>query len=68
MTLWYRAPEILLNFKQYDIKADIWSIGCILAELLNKGYPIMPGKDEIHQFKLITETIGHFFTKIKANI
>jgi len=48
VTLWYRAPEILLNFKNYDNKADIWSIGCILDKLLNKGYPIMPGKDELH--------------------
>jgi serine/threonine protein kinase len=48
VTLWYRAPEILLGFKNYDIKSDIWSIGCILAELLNKGYPVFPGKDETH--------------------
>ena len=47
VTLWYRAPEILFGFKKYNIKSDIWSVGCILAELLNKGFPIFPGKEEL---------------------
>ena len=48
VTLWYRAPEILFELDHYDLKADIWSIGCIFAELLNKGFPIFPGKNEKH--------------------
>ena len=36
MTLWYRAPEVLLGSKTYSDKVDIWSIGCIFAELWTK--------------------------------
>lgn len=36
VTLWYRAPEVLLGSKTYSDKVDIWSIGCIFAELYNK--------------------------------
>ena len=50
VTLWYRAPEILLGNGNYDYKADIWSIGCIFAEFLNKGFPLLPGKNELNQF------------------
>lgn len=43
-TRWYRAPEVMLSFKNYDKAIDVWSIGCILAEMLN-GKPLFPGKD-----------------------
>lgn len=42
MTLWYRAPEILLGAKHYSTPVDIWSIGCIFAEMIN-GRPLFPG-------------------------
>lgn len=65
VTLWYRAPEILLNVarespkaNQYGKPSDVWAIGCILAELLNKGRPIMPGRNEIDQYLLICDLIG----------
>jgi len=45
VTLWYRAPELLLNEKSYDEKVDIWSAGAVFGELL-AGKPIFPGKDE----------------------
>jgi serine/threonine protein kinase len=35
-TLWYRAPEILLGQKQYSLGVDIWAVGCIFAELIEK--------------------------------
>jgi cyclin-dependent kinase 2 len=35
VTLWYRAPEILLGNKTYSTPVDIWSIGCIFAEMVN---------------------------------
>ena len=43
-TRWYRAPEILLSFKKYSASVDVWSIGCILAEILGRR-PLFPGKD-----------------------
>ena len=44
VTLWYRAPEILLGCKEYSTPIDIWSIGCIFAELLGRA-PLFPGDD-----------------------
>ncbi|PIN24656.1 Cdk activating kinase (CAK)/RNA polymerase II transcription initiation [Handroanthus impetiginosus] len=45
VTLWYRAPELLLGETQYEVAIDMWSAGCILAELF-AGKPIMPGRTE----------------------
>lgn len=42
----------------YDQKSDIWSLGCIFAELFNYGRPILPGKNTEHQFELICANIG----------
>ncbi|CAH8391152.1 unnamed protein product [Eruca vesicaria subsp. sativa] len=56
-TLWYRAPELLLGATEYGPAVDIWSVGCVLAELLN-GEPILPGKTEIDQVKKIYELCG----------
>ena len=42
VTLWYRAPEILLGAKHYSTPVDIWSIGCIFAEMINQR-PLFPG-------------------------
>lgn len=53
----YRAPEIMLSWQRYDIEVDIWSAGCILAEMI-KGKPLFPGEDHIHQFSIITELLG----------
>ena len=43
-TRWYRAPEIMLSFKRYGTAIDVWSVGCILAELLG-GKPIFKGRE-----------------------
>jgi serine/threonine protein kinase len=45
VTLWYRAPEILLGVKVYSTPVDIWSVGCILAELITGGDPLFPGEN-----------------------
>ncbi|RWW75857.1 hypothetical protein BHE74_00016097, partial [Ensete ventricosum] len=45
VTLWYRPPELLLGATQYSVGVDLWSAGCILAELLT-GKPILPGQTE----------------------
>ncbi|KAL5225657.1 hypothetical protein ABZP36_012296 [Zizania latifolia] len=57
VTRWYRAPELLLNCSQYTAAIDVWSVGCILAEIVTRQ-PLFPGRDYIQQLKLITELIG----------
>lgn len=52
VTLWYRPPELLLGATQYGVSVDLWSTGCILAELL-AGKPIMPGRTEVLPFSSI---------------
>ena len=56
-TRYYRAPEIMLTWQKYDTEVDIWSAGCIFAEML-QGKPLFPGKDHVHQFSIITELLG----------
>ncbi|KAL7521497.1 hypothetical protein ACHAWX_006172 [Stephanocyclus meneghinianus] len=57
ITLWYRPPELLLGETRYGTAVDIWSAGCILAEII-LGRPIFTGKTEMDQLKLIFELIG----------
>lgn len=57
VTLWYRAPEILLGAKHYKTHVDIWSIGCIFAEMAT-GTPLFPGDSEIDQLFRIFRTLG----------
>ncbi|KAG8961318.1 hypothetical protein FRC03_005533 [Tulasnella sp. 419] len=56
-TRWYRAPEIMLSFRRYGPAIDVWSIGCILGELLG-GKPVFKGKDYVDQLNLILKTLG----------
>lgn len=57
-TRWYRAPEIMLCFKHgYGCEIDMWSVGCILAELL-AGKPIFAGKDYVDQIARINNVLG----------
>lgn len=52
VTLWYRAPEILLGQKVYSTPVDIWSAACIFAEMI-EGFPLLSGDSEIDQiFKI----------------
>lgn len=48
VTLWYRAPEILLGGKEYSTPVDMWSVGCIFAEMATRT-PLFPGDSEIDQ-------------------
>lgn len=57
ITLWYRSPEILLGQKIYSTPADIWSAGCIFAEML-LGTPFIPGDSEIDQIFKIFRLLG----------
>ncbi|EXC11699.1 Mitogen-activated protein kinase 19 [Morus notabilis] len=57
-TRWYRAPELCGSFfSKYTPAIDIWSIGCIFAEVLT-GKPLFPGKSVVHQLDLITDLLG----------
>ncbi|KAK5856493.1 hypothetical protein PBY51_008082 [Eleginops maclovinus] len=56
-TRWYRAPEIMLNSKGYSKSIDIWSVGCILAEMLSNR-PIFPGKHYLDQLNHILGILG----------
>jgi serine/threonine protein kinase len=57
VTLWYRAPEILLGSRNYSTPVDIWSIGCIMAELLTR-HPLFPGDSEIDELFRVFRTLG----------
>lgn len=72
-SMWYRAPEILLGEKRYGSAVDMWSFGCIFAEWLQKGEPLLQGTSEIDQvntiFKLLGTPSEHSwpnFSKLKA--
>ena len=58
ITLWYRPPEVLLGCKSYSIYVDIWSIGCLFAELLNHNKPLFHGNSEISQLMQIFMKCG----------
>ncbi|KAK7102068.1 mitogen-activated protein kinase 14-like [Littorina saxatilis] len=68
-TRWYRAPEIMLNWMKYNNTVDIWSVGCIMAEMIT-GKPLFPGTDHIDQLTRILQLVGspdeHLFDKISS--
>ncbi|CAO3635424.1 unnamed protein product [Cunninghamella echinulata] len=57
VTLWYRAPELLLGGKEYTTAIDMWSIGCIFAEMINNE-PLFAGRSEIDQVDKIFKLLG----------
>lgn len=58
-TRWYRAPELIMSyFTRYSTAIDVWSSGCIFAELLNGGRPLFPGMNGFHQLELMTALLG----------
>ena len=57
VTLWYRAPEILLGTLEYSTAVDIWSVGAIFIEMITK-MPLFPGDSEIDQLYRIFRTLG----------
>ncbi|XP_077495197.1 p38b MAP kinase isoform X11 [Amblyomma americanum] len=68
-TRWYRAPEIMLNWMHYNQTVDIWSVGCIMAELIT-GKTLFPGNDHIHLLNMIIRLLGtpseEFLEKISS--
>lgn len=61
VTLWYRPPELLLGSTDYGVTVDLWSAGCILAELF-AGKPIMPGRTEVLSMLIL------FYILVSMNI
>jgi cyclin-dependent kinase 12/13 len=57
ITMWYKPPELLLGAQRYSFSIDMWSVGCVIAEL-ELGHPIFPGKSEVEQLDIIFRTIG----------
>jgi len=58
VTLWYRAPEVLLGSRHYSTAIDMWSVGCIFAEMVMRGHPLFPGDSEIDQIFKIFRILG----------
>jgi len=57
VTLWYRAPELLLGATKYSCAIDMWAVGCILGELLLHE-PLFPAKNEAHMLELHSNLLG----------
>uniref|UniRef100_A0A8C6Q5D8 mitogen-activated protein kinase n=1 Tax=Nothobranchius furzeri TaxID=105023 RepID=A0A8C6Q5D8_NOTFU len=57
VTRWYRAPEVMLNWMHYTQTVDIWSVGCIMAEML-QGKPLFKGTDHLDQLDQIWKVTG----------
>lgn len=61
-TRWYRSPELLIGGNEYGKPLDMWSIGCIMAEIID-GQPLFPGESEIDQLYLIQKILGPLTTE-----
>ncbi|XP_023558267.1 mitogen-activated protein kinase 12 isoform X2 [Octodon degus] len=57
VTRWYRAPEVILNWMRYTQTVDIWSVGCIMAEMIT-GKTLFKGSDHLDQLKEIMKVTG----------
>ena len=58
VTLWYRPPDVLFGAKIYNTSIDVWSAGCIFAEMANSGRPLFPGNDVDDQLRRIFKLLG----------
>lgn len=65
-TRWYRAPEIMLNWMHYNKTVDVWSVGCIMAELLT-GRTLFPGSDRKAKISLRVHFILRFYALVYFN-
>ncbi|KAK7468004.1 hypothetical protein BaRGS_00036748 [Batillaria attramentaria] len=52
VTLWYRPPDVLFGAKMYSTSIDMWSAGCIFAELANAGRPLFPGLTQLPNYRM----------------
>uniref|UniRef100_A0A3B5A0D6 mitogen-activated protein kinase n=1 Tax=Stegastes partitus TaxID=144197 RepID=A0A3B5A0D6_9TELE len=69
VTRWYRAPEVILSWMHYTQTVDIWSVGCIMAEML-QGKPLLKGSDHLDQLTEIMKLTGtpsqEFISKLES--
>lgn len=56
-TRWYRPPELLIGGQHYDTSIDMWSAGCVIAEMID-GEPLFPGENDLDQLYLIQKCLG----------
>lgn len=66
-TRFYRAPETMLTWQKYGVEIDLWSAGCILAEMI-EGKPLFPGRDHADQFLVIFDLLGSIPSDFLPNI
>lgn len=66
-TRWYRAPEVILSWRKYTAAIDVWSVGCILAELIIRK-PLLPATSEEEQLNMITKLLGNPSAKLVNQI
>uniref|UniRef100_A0A667XHG9 mitogen-activated protein kinase n=1 Tax=Myripristis murdjan TaxID=586833 RepID=A0A667XHG9_9TELE len=70
VTRWYRAPEVILSWMHYTQTVDIWSVGCIMAEML-QGKPLFKGSDHLDQLNEIMKITGtptqEFISKLQSD-
>ncbi|WVZ59786.1 hypothetical protein U9M48_009885, partial [Paspalum notatum var. saurae] len=57
-TLWYQAPELLLEKETYDARVDVWALGCVMAEMINAGRPLFRGSGDDGQLCAIFSVLG----------
>ncbi|KAJ4850478.1 Cyclin-dependent kinase F-1 [Turnera subulata] len=62
-TRWFRAPELLYGSTDYGVEVDLWSLGCIFAELLNLQ-PLFPGTSDIDQLSRIINVLGNLTEEV----
>mmetsp|Transcript_18907 Transcript_18907/g.19167 ORF Transcript_18907/g.19167 Transcript_18907/m.19167 type:complete len:507 (+) Transcript_18907:399-1919(+) len=67
ITLWYRPPELLLGMIDYSTKVDMWSVGCVVAEMFRRS-AFLKGRNEAHQLELIYKVCGTPNTKDWPNL
>ncbi|KAJ5117475.1 Mitogen-activated protein kinase HOG1 [Penicillium atrosanguineum] len=66
-TRFYRAPETMLTWQKYGVEVDMWSAGCILAEMI-EGKPLFPGRDHADQFLVISDLLGSIPPEVLLSI
>jgi serine/threonine protein kinase len=66
-TRWYRAPEVILSWKDYSKAIDVWSAACVVAELVGNR-PLFAGQNYMHQVNVICEMVGTPSAEELANI